>query len=218
MANQSGVMLAPYNLDPDQLIIKRLMDIGGGMVGLVILALVFPFVVLAIKLDSPGRAFFTQTRVGKGGREFKIRKFRSMYVDAEERKAELMEHNIHDGPIFKMIDDPRITPVGRFIRKYSIDEIPQFWNVFAGDMSLVGTRPPTREEVAEYEDHHFRRISMKPGLTGLWQVSGRNKVTDFDDVVALDIEYIRNWSFTTDLKIIFRTIGVVLFPARGAGL
>ena len=218
MANNAGVMLAPYNLDPDQLIIKRLVDVAGSLVGLLILAVLFPFVALAIKLDSPGPVFFTQSRVGKGGRDFNIQKFRSMYVDAEERKAELMQHNLHDGPMFKMDDDPRITRVGGFIRKYSIDEIPQFWNVLVGDMSLVGTRPPTRDEVAQYQDHHFRRISMKPGLTGLWQVSGRNKVTNFDDVVALDIQYIRNWSFSQDFKIILRTIGVVFSPSRGSGL
>lgn len=218
MANNPAVMLAPYNLDPDQLIIKRLMDIAGGLVGLGILLVMLPFVAIAIKLDSPGPVFFSQVRVGKGGREFNIHKFRSMFTDAEARKLELMQHNVHDGPMFKMTDDPRITRVGRFIRKYSIDETPQFWNVLVGDMSLVGTRPPTREEVAQYKDHHFRRISMKPGLTGLWQVSGRNKVTDFDEVVALDIRYIRTWSFTQDIKIILRTIGVVFSPGRGTGL
>ncbi len=218
MGSQTGVMLAPYNLDPDQLIIKRCMDIAGALVGLAILALIYPFIALAIKLDSPGQVFFSQTRVGKGGREFNIHKFRTMYVDAEARKQDLMQHNVHDGPMFKMDNDPRITPLGQHLRKYSIDEIPQFWNVLTGDMSLVGTRPPTRDEVAKYEDHHFRRISMKPGLTGLWQISGRNKITDFDKVVALDLQYIRNWSFQADLKIILRTIRVVVMPGKASGM
>jgi exopolysaccharide biosynthesis polyprenyl glycosylphosphotransferase len=218
MASKTGVMLAPYNLDPDQLIIKQCMDIAGAIVGLLFLALIYPFVAIAIKLDSPGPVFFSQIRVGKGGREFTLRKFRSMHTDAEARKHELLAHNMHDGPMFKMENDPRVSRVGRFIRKYSIDEIPQFWNVLTGDMSLVGTRPPTREEVAAYEDHHFRRISMKPGLTGLWQISGRNKISDFDQVVALDLQYIRNWSFRTDLEIILQTIKVVIMPGRGSGL
>ncbi|MBA6414068.1 sugar transferase [Parahaliea sp. F7430] len=218
IAKVPAVLLAPYNLDPDQVIIKRLVDIVGALVGLAILFLILPIVALSIKLSSPGPVFFSQVRVGKSGRHFKIYKFRSMYIDAEERKAELTQFNVHEGHIFKMDDDPRITPVGRFLRKYSIDEVPQFWNVLIGDMSLVGTRPPTKDEVAGYEDHHFRRISIKPGITGLWQVSGRNDITDFDDVVALDVEYIRNWGLLSDMKIILRTITTVLFPKSGSRL
>ena len=218
LGSKPGIMLAPQNLDPDQIILKRMMDILGGSVGLVLLGLLFPFIALAIKLDSPGPLFFVQRRVGKGGREFRIFKFRSMYEDAEERKKELLEHNLHDGPIFKMEDDPRITRVGRFLRKYSLDEFPQFLNVLRGEMSLVGTRPPTVEEVASYEDHHLRRISIKPGLTGLWQVSGRNRVADFDEIVALDTRYINQWNLWLDIRIILRTLVVVLLTHRGGAL
>ena len=218
MASETGVMLAPYNLDPDQLIMKRATDLVGSIVGLTILLLMLPFIAIAIKGGSTGPVFFSQLRVGKGGREFKIYKFRSMSVDAEARKSELQNHNLHDGPLFKMKNDPRITRVGRFLRKYSLDELPQFWNVFVGEMSLVGTRPPTVDEVEEYEDHHHRRISTRPGLTGLWQVSGRNQVTEFEDVVALDVQYIKNWSFWMDLKIIMLTFAVVIMPSRSKGM
>jgi exopolysaccharide biosynthesis polyprenyl glycosylphosphotransferase len=218
LGTQEGVILAPYNLDPDQLIIKRTMDVIGGVIGLLGTALLLPFLALAIKLESPGPIFFSQNRVGKGGRNFRIVKFRSMYADAEQRKQELMEHNIHQGALFKMENDPRITKVGRFIRKTSLDEFPQFWNVLKGDMSLVGTRPPTRDEVDEYEDHHFRRISIRPGLTGLWQVSGRNEITDFDEIVALDVKYIKNWGIWVDIKIILRTVGVVVLSKKSGGM
>lgn len=218
MTSKTGVMLAPHNLDPDQLIIKRTMDIAGSIAGLIILAITLPFIAMAIKLESRGPIFFTQQRVGKGGREFKIYKIRSMYADAEARQSELLKHNMHNGPLFKMENDPRITRVGRFIRKYSLDELPQFWNVFIGEMALVGTRPPTISEVEKYEDHHFRRISIRPGLTGLWQVSGRNEVTEFEAVVALDVKYIKNWNFWTDVKIILRTLAVVVLPARSRGM
>lgn len=215
MGTKSGILLAPQNLDPDQIILKRVIDLAGAVVGLLLLGLIFPFVAVAIKRDSPGPLFFAQRRVGKGGREFRIYKFRSMYMDAEVRKRELLDHNLHDGPIFKMENDPRVTPVGRFIRKYSLDEVPQFWNVLKGEMSLVGTRPPTPEEVAQYEDRHFRRISIKPGLTGLWQVSGRNKIVKFDEVVALDSQYISQWNLWLDVRIILRTLLVVVSPRRG---
>lgn len=218
LGTQAGVMLAPYNLDPDQLILKRSMDVVGSLVGMMGTVLILPFVALAIKMESSGSIFFAQNRVGKGGRAFKIYKFRSMYADAEERKHALMEHNIHRGALFKMENDPRITKVGRILRKTSLDEFPQFWNVLKGDMSLVGTRPPTPDEVDEYEDHHFRRISIKPGLTGLWQVSGRNEITDFDEVVALDVKYIKGWDVWLDVKIILRTIGVVVLPGRSGGM
>lgn len=137
-----------------------------------------------------------------------------MYVDAEERKKELMEKNQMNGFMFKMDDDPRITKVGKFIRKTSIDELPQFWNVLKGDMSLVGTRPPTLDEFSQYESHHKRRLSMRPGITGMWQVSGRSAITNFEDVVKLDCEYIDDWSMWLDFKILFKTVAVVL---KGSG-
>lgn len=198
-----------------QIILKRLMDIVGSIVGLIIFVLAFIVVAPIIKLTSPGPVFFSQIRIGENGRKFKIYKFRSMYVDAEAKKAELLAQNEMQGNMFKMENDPRITPVGRIIRKLSIDELPQFWNVLKGDMSLVGTRPPTEDEYENYAYHHKARLSIKPGLTGMWQVSGRNKVTDFEEVVALDTEYISNWSLGLDCKIIFKTIGVVL-SAKGS--
>lgn len=195
--------------DYRQLFLKRVMDIAGAIVGLAITIVVSLFVAPAIKLESPGPLFFKQKRVGRNGRYFYIYKFRSMYIDAEERKKELMAANKMDGLMFKMDNDPRITKVGKFIRKTSIDELPQFWNVLIGDMSLVGTRPPTVDEFKQYETYHKRRLSMKPGITGLWQVSGRNKITNFEDVVKLDLKYIDNWNLALDIKILFKTIGVV---------
>lgn len=192
------------------LLYKRLLDIAGGLVGTALFLLMYPFVALAIKLDSPGPVLFKQKRVGQHGRVFTLYKFRTMYVDAEERKKELMQKNIMKGPMFKLEDDPRITRVGRFLRRTSLDEFPQFWNVLKGEMSLVGTRPPTPEEVEKYDLWHWRRIAIKPGITGLWQISGRNKITDFDKVVELDCKYIENWRFLDDIKIILKTIVVVL--------
>ena len=157
---------------------------------------------------------FCQNRVGVNGRIFKFYKFRSMYADAEERKKELMAQNEMQGLMFKMENDPRITKVGAFIRKTSIDELPQFWNVLKGDMSLVGTRPPTVDEYQQYNYYQKRRISFRPGITGLWQVSGRSDITDFDEIVKLDLQYIDNWSIMEDFKIIFKTIAVVF---RGSG-
>lgn len=142
-------------------------------------------------------------------------KFRSMYMDAEERKKELMAQNKMSGPMFKMDDDPRVMPIGRFIRKYSLDEFPQFWNVLKGDMSLIGTRPPTVDEFEQYEFHHKVRLSIKPGLTGLWQVSGRSDITDFEEVVRLDDQYIREWNLWMDVKIIWKTVGCVMV-SKGA--
>lgn len=197
------------SLDATQLLFKRLLDVVGSLVGLGLLALIFPFVALAIKLNDPGPVFFGQDRVGENGRIFKCWKFRSMYVDAEARKQELMAQNEMKGAMFKIKDDPRITPVGKFLRKTSLDEFPQFWNVFLGEMSLVGTRPPTPAEVEQYQNWHRRRITIKPGITGLWQVSGRNQISDFDEVVRLDLHYIDNWSFWLDLKILLKTIKVV---------
>jgi exopolysaccharide biosynthesis polyprenyl glycosylphosphotransferase len=203
------ITFANNEYDYRQLFLKRCMDIIGSAIGLVITAVAFVFVAPAIKLESPGPLFFKQKRVGRNGRYFYIYKFRSMYVDAEERKKELMADNKMEGFMFKMDNDPRITRVGRFIRKTSIDELPQFWNVLRGDMSLVGTRPPTVEEFKQYRTYHKRRLSMKPGITGLWQVSGRNSITDFEDVVRLDLRYIDNWNIALDIKILFKTVAVV---------
>lgn len=198
-----------------QMIAKRALDIVGSLVGMVILGIATIFVAPAIKLDSPGPVFFGQTRVGKNGRKFTFYKFRSMYKDAEARKKELMASNEVKGLMFKMEDDPRITKVGKFIRKTSIDELPQFWNVLRGDMSLVGTRPPTVDEFEHYEAKHKCRLSMTPGLTGLWQISGRSDIKDFDEVVKLDMQYIDNWSILKDIKILILTVKVVL-TGRGS--
>ncbi|MDO4189196.1 MAG: sugar transferase [Lachnospiraceae bacterium] len=197
--------------DYRRVLIKRIVDIVGAFVGLILTAVITPFVAVAIKLESKGPVFFAQERVGKNGRRFKIFKFRSMYIDAEERKKQLMEENEMKGLMFKIEDDPRVTKVGKLIRKTSIDELPQFYNVLKGDMSLVGTRPPTVDEFEKYSVYYRRRLSITPGLTGMWQVSGRSDIDDFDEVVKLDLEYIENWSLLLDFKIILQTIGVVLF-------
>ena len=198
-----------------QKFIKRLMDIIISIPGMIITGILFIILGPIIYIQSPGPVFFKQVRVGKNGRRFKIYKFRSMYMDAEERKKELMEQNKMQGLMFKMDDDPRITPIGKFIRKTSLDEFPQFINIFKGDMSLVGTRPPTVDEVEKYAAHHKSRLAIKPGLTGLWQVSDRSDITDFEEVVRLDNEYIRNFSLSFDLKIILKTVGVV-FKREGS--
>ncbi len=186
------------------------MDIVGGFVGLVIAGIATIIFAPIIKKQSPGPIFFSQIRVGKNGRKFRFYKFRSMNVNAEEQKKELMGQNEMSGLMFKMEDDPRVFPVGRFMRKFSIDELPQFWNILKGDMSLVGTRPPTEEEFAGYEARHRARLGIKPGLTGMWQVSGRSNITDFEEVVQLDTYYITNWSLALDIKILFKTIQVVI--------
>ena len=198
-----------------RLFIKRFVDIIGAVVGLVLTGIITIFLAPALKLDSKGPVFFSQVRVGKNGRRFKIYKFRSMYVDAEERKKELEAQNEMKGLMFKMENDPRVTKVGAFIRKTSLDEFPQFLNVLKGEMSLVGTRPPTEAEFEQYNEHYRRRLSMTPGLTGLWQISGRSDIEDFDEVVKLDLQYIDNWSLTEDFKILLQTVGVVLF-GKGA--
>lgn len=198
-------------MDYRRMMIKRLMDIVGGSIGALITLLFTPFVALAIKLESKGPVFFSQVRIGKNGRRFKMYKFRSMYIDAEERKKELMAQNEVKGLMFKMDNDPRITKVGQFIRKTSIDELPQFFNVLKGDMSLVGTRPPTVDEFEQYNIYYRRRLGITPGLTGMWQVSGRSDIKDFDDVVKLDLKYIDEWSLRQDVKILIQTVGVVLF-------
>lgn len=201
---------------PRQMFVKRAMDIAGGLVGCLFTGIAAIFLVPAIKIKSPGPAFFSQVRMGKNGRPFKIYKFRSMYMDAEERKKEHMkQNNVKDGMMFKMDDDPRIIKgVGHFIRKTSLDEFPQFWNILKGDMSLVGTRPPTMDEWEKYELHHRKRLAIKPGLTGMWQVSGRSDITDFEEVVELDTRYISDWSLKLDVEILFKTVMVVF---RGSG-
>lgn len=210
MAGYSVISFALKTMDSRRLLIKRCMDILGALVGLLATAVLTPFVALAIKIDSPGPVFFSQTRIGKNGRRFKIWKFRSMYIDAEQRKKELEARNEVRGLMFKMGDDPRITKVGRFLRKTSIDETPQFFNILVGDMSLVGTRPPTEDEFEQYNGYYRRRMSITPGLTGMWQVSGRSDIRDFEEIVKLDLEYIDNWSLGLDVKILFMTVFAVL--------
>uniref|UniRef100_UPI00405647AA sugar transferase n=1 Tax=Agathobacter sp. TaxID=2021311 RepID=UPI00405647AA len=201
-----------------EIAVKRAMDIVGGLVGLMLMGIAYVFVAPMIKKQSPGPIFFKQERVGRNGRTFYIYKFRSMYMDAEERKKELMKHNEMQGLMFKMENDPRIIGsekgpgkgIGNFIRKTSIDELPQFWNILKGEMSLVGTRPPTVQEYEQYDLHHKIRLSIKPGLTGMWQVSGRSDITDFEEIVRLDTKYIKNWSLRLDVELILKTVLVVL--------
>lgn len=197
-----------------QLLIKRVMDIVGGVVGCMFTGLIFLIFGPIIYIQSPGPVFFSQIRVGKNGRKFKIYKFRSMYIDAEERKKELMLSNKMNGLMFKMDDDPRVTKIGRFLRKSSLDEFPQFWNILKGEMSLVGTRPPTVDEYEQYKSHHKVRLAVKPGLTGLWQVSGRSDIVDFEEVVSLDKKYIMEWDIGLDIKILWKTVWTVV---RGKG-
>ena len=211
--NMAGFNVVTYSMNPvdyNKRMIKRLMDIAGALVGSLITVVLYPFIAIAIKAESKGPVLFRQKRVGRNGRVFSIYKFRSMYMDAEERKKELEAQNEMSGLMFKMDNDPRITKVGAFLRKTSLDELPQFFNILKGDMSLVGTRPPTVDEYERYNFHYKRRLSMTPGLTGMWQVSGRSEITDFDDVVKYDLEYIDHWSLSLDVKILFQTVGVVL--------
>jgi len=214
--------------DAQQMLFKRLIDIIGGLVGCLCTGILYLFVAPAIRRADPGPIFFTQDRIGENGKVFKMHKFRSMYMDAEERKATLMEQNkIADSMMFKMDDDPRILGsekkdkngkpmgIGNFIRNTSIDEFPQFYDVLIGNMSLVGWRPATLDEWEKYDLQHRIRASMKPGITGMWQVSGRSEITDFNEVVRLDREYIENWSLLLDLKILLKTVWVVA-RKRGA--
>jgi exopolysaccharide biosynthesis polyprenyl glycosylphosphotransferase len=198
-------------LNESQIILKRMLDLIGAIVGCIIVIFLVIFIAPAIRLESKGPIFFSQIRVGRNGRRFRIYKFRSMYVDAEERLTELMKYNEMNGHMFKMKNDPRITKVGKFLRNTSLDEFPQFFNVLKGDMSLVGTRPPTEKEFLQYEGRHKRRLALKSGVTGLWQVSGRSDISDFEDVVKLDLEYIDNWSLAMDIRIIIKTLKVIIF-------
>lgn len=213
-----GVPFLTFTTTPSnetQLAAKRLLDIA---ISLFLLALVVPVMgiaALAIKLTSPGSVLFKQKRIGLNGRMFTLYKFRTMIADAHERRDEVAHLNEMNGPVFKAKDDPRVTAVGRWMRRFSLDEIPQLWNVLKGDMSLVGPRPPIPEEVASYHRWHRRRLSMKPGLTCLWQISGRNQIQDFDRWMELDLQYIDNWSPSLDMKILLRTIPAVL-SGKGA--
>lgn len=194
--------------------VKRLVDIVGSLVGLVITGILFVPIAIAIKLDSPGPIFFGQTRCGWMGQQFTIWKFRSMCENAEFLKSQVK--NQVSGAFFKNEDDPRITRVGRFIRRTSLDELPQFWNVLKGEMSLVGTRPPTPNEVEIYDVPEWQRLDVKPGMTGEWQVYGRSQVRNFEDVIRLDLRYQKNWSLAYDLKLILQTVLILFRKNSGA--
>ena len=194
-------------------LIKRSIDVAGALVGLIILALVAIPVAVAIRLDSPGPIFYGQQRYGLRGKTFTIWKFRSMVHNADALKQTVS--NQAKGLIFKNEQDPRMTGVGRILRKTSLDELPQFWNVLRGDMSLVGTRPPTEDEVSRYSPHHWRRLDVKPGITGQWQISGRSAIKDFEEIVHLDLQYQAIWTPWYDLQVIAKTI-TVLLNRRGA--
>ena len=188
------------------LAVKRLMDLVGATIGLIFCAIAYALFALRIRRETQGSVIFRQARVGCNGRTFTLYKFRTMQTWDEERQTELLKQNEMTGHMFKIRNDPRVTPLGRVLRKLYIDELPQFWNVLKGEMSLVGTRPPTQSEVACYEPHHQRRLSMKPGITGLWQLYGNDEIPDFEEVVELDCKYIDTWSIWQDCKIIFRTV------------
>ncbi|MGH8000127.1 MAG: sugar transferase, partial [Brasilonema sp.] len=195
---------------------KRFIDIIGSLVGLAITGILLIPIAAAIRLDSPGPIFFSQTRCGWMGKRFRIWKFRSMYIDAEARKAELEKQNQVQGAFFKIDNDPRITKIGNFLRRTSLDELPQFWNVLKGEMSLVGTRPPTPDEVERYEVPEWQRLDVKPGMTGEWQVNGRSTIRNFEDVIRLDLQYQKNWNLMYDLKLIFRTVAILFKKNSGA--
>ncbi|BAY07350.1 anti-sigma factor antagonist [Calothrix sp. NIES-2098] len=193
---------------------KRSIDIVGALVGLVITGILLIPIAIAIQIDDPGPIFFSQTRCGWMGKRFEIWKFRSMCVDAEAKKSQVQ--NQVQGAFFKNESDPRVTRVGRFLRRTSLDELPQFWNVLQGDMSLVGTRPPTPDEVERYEVPEWQRLDVRPGMTGEWQVNGRSKVRSFEDVIRLDLQYQKNWSLLYDFKLIFKTILILFHKNSGA--
>jgi lipopolysaccharide/colanic/teichoic acid biosynthesis glycosyltransferase len=187
---------------------KRLLDICGALIGLSVLAIIFLPIAIAIKANSPGSIFYQQERLGLQGRPFTILKFRSMVEDADALKNTVP--NEAKGLIFKNRQDPRVTAVGRFLRKTSLDEVPQFWNVLMGDMSLVGTRPPTRDEASRYSTRHWQRLRVKPGLTGEWQVNGRSAIQDFEEIVDLDLRYQQRWTPWYDLVLIWRTFAILI--------
>jgi exopolysaccharide biosynthesis polyprenyl glycosylphosphotransferase len=213
-SDMGGFPLISFETGADRLlglVVKRFFDIIVSGLALIVLSPLFLITAILIKFTSPGPVFFRQERSGLSGRKFILYKFRTMVANAEEQKDGLLHHNEMSGPVFKITNDPRVTPLGKYLRKLSIDELPQFWNVFSGDMSIVGPRPPLPSEVADYDNWHRRRLSMRPGITCIWQVSGRNKIADFNRWVALDLEYIDNWSLGLDIKIFFKTFPVVLF-------
>lgn len=188
--------------------LKRFIDIVGALVGLTVTAIIAIPLTIAIQLDNPGPIFYSQIRCGLNGKMFRIWKFRSMIVDAD--RLQHLVSNQAKGNIFKNANDPRVTRVGRFLRRTSLDELPQFWNVLTGDMSLVGTRPPTVSEVMKYKKHHWQRLHVKPGITGEWQANGRSTVTDFEDIVRMDVAYQQKWSVTYDIQLILKTIWAVV--------
>ena len=213
-----GVPFLTFTTTPSnetQLAMKRMLDVGISMLLLLLALPVISVAALLIKITSPGSVVFKQKRIGLNGRMFTLYKFRTMIADAHARRDEVAHLNEMNGPVFKARVDPRVTPVGRWLRKFSLDELPQLWNVLKGDMSLVGPRPPIPEEVASYHRWHRRRLSMKPGLTCLWQIQGRNEIADFDRWMQLDLQYIDNWSPSLDMKILLRTIPAVL-SGKGA--
>ncbi|MEO1430321.1 MAG: anti-sigma factor antagonist [Cyanobacteria bacterium J06632_19] len=195
---------------------KRFIDIVGALVGLVITGILSVPIITAIMIDDPGPIFFGQIRCGWMGKRFRMWKFRSMCVDAEAKKAELQKLNQVQGAFFKIDNDPRVTKVGRLLRRTSLDELPQFWNVLKGEMSLVGTRPPTPDEVESYEVPEWQRLDVKPGMTGEWQVNGRSSIRNFEDVIRLDLQYQKNWSLMYDLKLIFKTVAILFNKSSGA--
>ena len=192
---------------------KRLIDIIGALLGLLITLAIVPIIAIAMQVDNPGPIFYSQIRCGLNGKPFRILKFRSMIVNADRQKH--LVENQAKGHIFKNENDPRITKVGRFLRRTSLDELPQFWNVLIGEMSLVGTRPPTPDEVEKYENHHYQRLKVRPGITGEWQVRGRSNISDFEQIVEMDLDYQRKWNHLYDLYLIFMTINIV-FARKGA--
>ena len=206
----------PKSEKPLQWIVKRLFDITCASLGLIAILPFLAIVAIAIKLESKGPALFKQKRVGRFGKEFYMYKFRSMDLNAEDRLKDLLKYNETNEGMFKMADDPRVTKVGKFIRKYSIDELPQLINVIKGEMSLIGPRPCLSRELKTYKNWHYVRFATLPGLTGLWQVSGRSSIKDFDKAVSLDYQYINNWNIGLDISILFRTIPAVLFPGKTA--
>ncbi len=219
LTNSTSAVIAPQQISwPAALpaatsLSKRLIDIAGALVGLLLVTAVIVPMAIAIQLDSPGPIFFSQTRYGYRGRPFRMWKFRSMIADADAQKHSVT--NEAKGLIFKNEADPRITRAGRFLRRTSLDELPQFWNVLTGSMSLVGTRPPVLSEVIQYQPHHWQRLAIKPGMTGYWQTSGRSGIKDFEEIVAMDMAYQAQWSLWLDFKILFKTVAVV-FSSKGA--
>ncbi len=211
--NILGIPMVTFEPTPHSvsaLLLKRLLDVAISLTALVVIMPVYFLVALLIKCTSPGPVYFCQERIGLNGRKFKLYKFRTMDIHAEKQLKNLMAFNEMSGPAFKMDKDPRVTSVGRLLRKYSLDELPQLWNVFHGDMSLVGPRPPLEREVKQYDPWHTRRLSMRPGITCYWQIKGRNRISDFDQWVKMDLEYIDNWSLMLDVKILLKTIPAVL--------